>query len=134
VESTEILSCAELKRRFRTIVADSSHLKSKLPLDSPHNALLRLIDVARYIGGPRASMDGDAYLKRHQRALSLFFKAWDHGNLVKARIGDTWQIIHRHTGTTSLAQVAPAPREERPIQCRIDLSVIGRNSPRLKVL
>lgn len=133
MESTEWLSVAEIDRRFKKIVADSAHLRTSLPPDSPYNAVLRVADIVRYIGVN--SRDGRAFIKRYQRELSLFFKAWDHGNLVKARVGDTWKIVHRHTGDTTLAKVAAAPGKERPpIQCRIDMSVIGRGVPRLKVL
>ena len=87
----------------------------------------------RYLGhGTR--QDGLAYIRRYQRELSLFFRAWDNGNLVKARIGEKWLIVHRHTGTAGVSQVASAPVDRPPIHCKIDLTAIGRGPARLKVL
>lgn len=130
MESTEWLPVAAIEARFRAIVAEGCHLKNNLPPDSPHNAILRLIDIAAYIGHGR--MDA-GYARRHQRELSLFFKALDHGHLVKARLGDKWQILSRHSGHQALAQMDAAPlakQPREPLKCKIDLTTLG---PRLSL-
>jgi hypothetical protein len=134
VGSIDPLPIEEIRRRLREVYENARHLRCTLELDSPHNQVLRLKDIARYshIGEsllyamrfsepPRSrTIDPEA-----QEALSRFFQGWDSGRLVKARTVTGWYVIN-----SALAQVAAATREKRPdIGCRIELTAAG---PRLK--
>lgn len=134
MDSIDPLPVAEIRRRLCEVYESARHLRCNLELDSPHNQVLRLKDIARYshIGesllyamrfseAPRArSIDPES-----QEALSRFFRGWDSGRLVKARTVTGWYVIN-----SALAQVVAATREKRPdIGCRIELTAAG---PRLK--
>lgn len=132
------MSVAELRRRVDEVNANAAHLAWQLPLDSPHNAVLRSMDIARYIGhehGGIVKLFGGrrSGLPEHwQVKLSQFFYGWDHGNLVKARIGNEWLIVNRHTGATALAQMAAPSLPQahaRSIAMRIEVAAGG---PKLK--
>ena len=132
--STDHLSKAELRRRLDQVRQESYHLKERLPPDSPHNALLRLSDIARYIGVTRAwlRMMTDGANPSHdmseerQVELSRFFQAWDRGLLVKARIADEWKIVPRHAPDSQWSKVARAQGAPGKIhRLTIDLSTLG---------
>jgi hypothetical protein len=142
-DSPEALSVAEIGRRLSAIREGEAHLRTLLPLESPYNAILRLRDVTRYIG----LRENEVFLwfptmtrlkmphRRRERPppakatplpperqwdFTRFFRAWDAGLVVKARVGDEWGIVGRHS---ALAQVAAAPR--KTIEMRIDRETLG---------
>ena len=132
--STEHLSKAEIRRRLKQIRQEAFHLKEQLPPDNPHNAILRLSDIARYIGVTRAwlRMMSDGANPSHeiseerQVELSRFFQAWDRGLLVKARIADEWKIVPRHAPDSQWSKVARSQAPPGKIhRCAIDLSTLG---------
>jgi len=110
--------------------AESVHLRDTLPPDNPHNRVLRVIDIARYIGVSaawlRMQTTGNSVYHTMQESrqleLSRFFQGWDQGTLIKARVGNAWQIVNRAT----LAQMAAAPGSPGKVhQCVIDLQTLG---------
>jgi hypothetical protein len=151
VDSPDVLSLAEISRRLSQVREGEAHLRRELPVGNPHNAILRLRDITRYIG----ATENQVFLwfptmvrmqhrlrdrppptkaapmpERWQREWSRFFKAYEAGQLVKAQVGGEWQIIGRTDQT--LAQVDAAPRPQahaRVIGMRIDMTTLG---PRLK--
>jgi len=132
--STDHLSKAELRRRLDQVRQESYHLKERLPPDSPHNALLRLSDIARYIGVTRAwlRMMTDGANPSHdmseerQVELSRFFQAWDRGLLVKARVADEWNIVSRYGADSQWSKVARTQGAPGKIhRLTIDLSTLG---------
>jgi hypothetical protein len=120
-----------------------------LPAESPHNALLRIRDVAEFIDAPprrlldlrleeapprcmfrcpsvnecRQTPKCRGFPERWQRDLSRFFYLWDRGRLVKARNGKRWALFPRHS--------PPQAPIRQDITMGIDLTLQG---PRLKVL
>jgi hypothetical protein len=141
VDLPDVLSIAEITRRLSQIRDGEAHLRTELPLDNPHNAVLRLFDVTRYIGvrpnevflwfptmtrvkhrlrdrpPPKKALPIPA---ERQREFSRFFNAWDRGMLVKARIADEWRIVSRHQDASSLG-AAPGPQvPPRMIDMSID--------------
>jgi hypothetical protein len=131
VESPDaFLSVAEIRRRCAVVVAESVHLKWLLPVDNVHNRILRLEDIARYIGvtrdGLRRATTGDspfAQSEDMQKNLSRFFKGWDAGHLVKALHDGQWKIVSRYESDPSLAQMAAPARP--PIQMGIEVTRAG---------
>jgi hypothetical protein len=150
VDSPEVLSLAELSRRLSSVRSGEAHLRTGLPPDNPHNAILRLLDITRYIGVPMnrifewfptmsrvehrlrdrpAPKKAKPIPEEWQRELSRFFYAWDRGTLKKAQVGGEWQIIGRHQ-TSPQMDVTPRPQAPpRVLTMRIDLTTLG---PRLK--
>src|SRR6266404_7108544 len=159
---TEVLSNAELRRRLKEIHESTCHLRLRLPVENPYNKTVTLQDIARYVGAssrylrhiwpetPPARCTFEcpsvqtcrktppcrniqAYL---QKRLTDFFRGFDAGRIVKARVGETWQLVDRRAsvmGDSPLAQVAAAQGtslQTRTITGRIDLTVLG---PRLKL-
>jgi hypothetical protein len=147
--SPDILSLDCLARRLSEVRRAEEHLKQRLPLDSEHNAILRLRDILAYTGIPyewarrqfpemyrMASPKGAPTGKEkpadkheigeRQRELSRFFYGWDRGTLVKARVGDEWKIVGRYQDAAPLG--AP-PRPQAPpgkvISMRIDPASLG---------
>src|ERR1700681_3316820 len=86
------MSVRELEARMSTLGREAAHLNPRLPLDSPWNAVLRRVDVQRYIGVQWYR----GFTRKYQRELTILFRRWDRGELVKARIGERWQIVHRY--------------------------------------
>ena len=132
--STDHLSKAELRRRLDQVRQESYHLKERLPPDSPHNALLRLSDIARYIGVTRAwlRMMTDGANPSHdmseerQVELSRFFQAWDRGLLVKARVADEWNIVSRYGADSQWSKASrPQGAPGKIHRLTIDLSTLG---------
>lgn len=151
-DSPEILSLVELERRLSEVRRGEFHLRRELPLDNPHNAVLRFSDVARYIDVQLPEMyqafpgmervynrmkpdrkvkktfsKGSARRDEIQLRLSQFFHGWDNGSLVKQCDGKRWLILSRH-GSEKLAQVDAAPRPQaiaRDIKMRIDMTTLG---------
>jgi hypothetical protein len=152
VGSHEVLSLVELTRRLSEVRRGEEHLKTRLPRDSEHNRILRLADIVAYTGipypwlrrqfpemyrfefpdAPRPKPKGHekpsdkTEIAARQTLLSRFFYGWDQGTLIKARIGNEWTIIGRHSDEVSLG---PAPRQEAPagkmISMRIDRATLG---------
>jgi hypothetical protein len=133
------MSQPTLRRRLLEVIAASDHLRQNLRPDSPYAHVLRLGDIARYIGLAERTLKRCIYGKAPpampesmQRNLSRFFHGWDNGSLVKAKLADRWQILNPHSCNSPLAQVAAAPlpqANERKINMRIDLTSLG---PRLR--
>jgi hypothetical protein len=151
MDSHEILSFGELSRRLSEVRRGEEHLKQILPVDSPHNVILRLRDILAYTGIPypwvrrqfpemhRFEFIGAARpqpkgldmpattheIHERQRELSRFFYGWDRGTLVKARIGDEWRIVGRHQDAVSLgAAPRPSPHAGKMIAMRIDPNTV----------
>jgi hypothetical protein len=134
-DSTDILSFAALTRRLSEVRHGEEHLKMQLPVDSPHNSILRLKDIVAYTGipypwirrqfpdmyrfefpdAPRPAPKGNEKpmdkheIEERQRELSRFFYGWDLGTLVKARVGHEWKIVNRRQNAASLG-AAPSPQ------------------------
>jgi hypothetical protein len=157
--STEVFTKRELRRRLREVYEASVHLAGRIPVDNPHNATLRVHDIARFINAecdwllykrveappPRctfgcpsvnecrkkpACRDIEPFM---QRQLTAFFKGWDSGNLVKARVGNEWRVVSRetiprHAALASL--VAAAGTQGKTINGRVELTEQG---PRIKL-
>ena len=141
------LSIAEIADRLAQIRACEAHLRTELPPDNPHNAVLRLSDVTRYIGCtynevllwfPSIPRQRHRLVDRpppkkavplssaRQLDFSRFFQGLDQGTLVKARVGDMWRVVGRYE--SGLAKMAPAPGTEarsRQITMRIDPETLG---------
>lgn len=141
-----VLSIAELSRRLSQVREGEMHLRTELPADNPHNAILRMRDITRYIGVTPNQLllwfpfmvrvrhrlrDRPAPTKarpmqeKWQREFSRFFYGWDRGTLIKAQVGGEWQIIGRSSG---MAQMAPAPSSQVPHRVhsmRIDVATLG---------
>lgn len=156
--SIDTLSLPALRRRLRAVIQGACHLRSRLPAESPHNCILRVSDVERYIGlthravlgpfcvdaPPKACNLGCASVDvcrgrqrcrnitpEIQRKLSEFFMSWERGELVKANLGGTWRVAHARDA--ALAQMAAPALEKAPargVPMSIDLTQLG---PRLKV-
>lgn len=145
------MSFVALTRRLSEVRLGEAHLKRRLPVSSPYNAVLRLIDILNYTGipypwilrmfpellrlesgmRPPAPCLTDAPADKHeiherQRELSRFFYGWDQGTLVKARIGDEWKIVGRYQDACSLG-AAPRPQAAagKVISMRIDPATLG---------
>lgn len=149
MDSLDLLSVEELRRRIKDISAGEEHLRRVLKPDNPHNQVLRVRDVARYIGttgellrvycpgvgiqfagrwGEKRKFEQAKMPAKIQRGLSQFFHGWDHGHLVKAKVGQEWKIINRYSGHSSLAALDLAPRPQadaRPLTLRIDMATLG---------
>lgn len=149
-DSHEVMSLHELSRRLSEIRRGEEHLKHILPLDSEHNAILRLKDILAYTGipypwvrrqfpemhrfdfpsAPRPKPQGkdkpaDQHeIEERQRELSRFFYGWDHGTLVKVRVHDRWAIINRHGVSLDTPAPPPAPAGKM-ISMRIDPESLG---------
>lgn len=132
--SAELLDPGELRRRVRGIAAATRHLLKTLEPESPHNVVLRVLDIARYSGvdlrrlrelvkdEPPARCSRKCgsvercrlkprcrgFTESQHRALSHFFLAWDTGDLLKARVGKDWKIVSRHNVDAPLAKMAAA--------------------------
>jgi len=143
----DLLSVAEIGERLAKIRAGEAHLRAELPPDNPHNAVLRLSDVTRYIGCthnevlmwfPQMPRSRHRLVTRppprkavplppeRQRDFSRFFHGLDAGTLLKARVGDTWRLVGRYE--SGLAQMAPAPGTQarsRQITMTIDRETLG---------
>src|ERR1700677_3920087 len=143
---------ATLERRLSEVRRGEFHLRRNLPLDNPHNAVLRLTDIQRYIAVQGAEMfqafpgmervydrrKPDRKVKKQfskesarrdeiQLRLSQFFHGWDNGSLLKRCVGKQWLIVGRHDAE-GLAQVDGAPRPQTPardIKMRIDMTTLG---------
>lgn len=150
--SIDVLSFAHLTRRLSEVRQGEEHLKRVLPVDSPHNAILRLADIVAYTQipypwlrrqfpdmhrfefprAPRPAPKGNEKpsdpheIEERQRDLSRFFYGWDQGTLIKARVGNEWRIVGRHSDTHSLGA---APRPPAPagkvIAMQIDRTTLG---------
>lgn len=116
-EASEWMSIRELTERLQLIHAESAHLVSVLPKDSVHHRVLRLADIARYIGIHQARL-GDIVRRRPgkvapalQRDLTRFFRSWDRDMLTKARVDGQWKLVPRHPGHghPTLAQMDAPP-------------------------
>jgi hypothetical protein len=123
-----------LRRRAAAIDADSEHLARALPPASVHNRILRLRDIAGYIGLDSGQL---RKLLMHQSAnwsmppkvqenLSRFFWGWDSGQLVKACLMERWQIVPRHT---ALEEMASSPGPSASFDLRLEHTAHG---PRLR--
>jgi hypothetical protein len=140
------LSQVEICNRLSAIRQGEAHLRNELDLDNPHNAVLRLRDLARYIGVTINEVwlwFPDMWRSTHrlvtrpapkkairlplerQRAFSNFFHAWDRGLIVKARVGDEWRICHRHQDESSLGATARPQADTRVITMKIDRDTLG---------
>ena len=115
---------------------ESAHLKIRLEIGNPHNAILRLTDVAAYIGLTNSAIyqfrSGAQMTSDRQQQFSRFFWGWDSGNLVKAQTPAGWRIVNRHASGAGLAQMAcpTGPQAARKaFDLRIDLT---DGSPRLR--
>lgn len=153
MDSHDTLSIAELERRLSEVRSGEMHLRTQLPKENPHNAILRIRDITRYTGisltelyqmFPRmqriehrlANTNPPPGLTRQppkaahwQREFSRFFFGWDQGTLIKARLGDEWKIVGKYQHQT-LAKMDAAPLPQAgPIRMRIDVTALG---PRLK--
>jgi len=100
---------------------------TRLPHDSPYAHILRVHDIARYIGVSTRTLLRNAcgenpadFSKTQARELTKFFQGWDSGQLVKALIGTHWRIVERHS---PLAQVVAASRPA--MQFRVSLTNLG---------
>jgi hypothetical protein len=150
-DSHDVLSLAGLSRRLSEVRRGEEHLKKKLPVDSPHNVILRLKDICAYTlvpyewvrrifpemyrfefpDAPRPSPQGkDKPVDKHeigerQRALSRFFYGWDQGTLVKARIGNEWKIVGRYQDAAPLGGAPRPAADARQISMRIDPESLG---------
>ena len=150
--SIDILSFVALTQRLSAVRRGEEHLKRQLPVASPHNAILRLLDIVAYThipypwlrrqfpdmhrfefpDAPRPKPRGkdkpaDQHeIEERQRELSRFFFAWDQGTLVKARVGDEWRIVNRHSHALPLG-TAPRPVADggKLITMRIDRATLG---------
>ena len=133
-DSIDVLSLDALSRRLSEVRRGEEHLKMILPVDSPYNSILRLRDILAYtqipypwvrrqfpemyrfefVGAARPEPKGkDKPATAHeiherQRELSRFFYGWDLGTLVKARVGNEWQIVGRYQDAVSLGAKAGA--------------------------
>ena len=148
MDSHDILSVAEISRRLSQVRDGEAHLRTELPLDNPHNAILRLTDVTRYIGvRPNEVFLWFPQMRRNvlmygtksrpppkkavplpperQREFSRFFTAWDSGLLLKARIGDEWRILSRHPHELPLGPAPGPPTPPRTIHMTIDRKTLG---------
>lgn len=145
-EGLTSLSVEQICRRLSQVRQGEDHLKAELPLENPHNAVLRLHDIARYIGVRKNEVwlwFPQMWRSRHrtmkhappkkalplplerQRDFSNFFQAWDAGRIVKARVGDEWRIVSRHQNPSPLGP-APGPKaDERTIKMVIDRETLG---------
>lgn len=153
------LSRREIARRLRQVLKDTDHLKNKLPPDNPHNQLLKFTDICRYVDFRvsswirwaikeephkncrfscssldfcRANPHCKPLDEKLLRKLSDFFKDWDAGLLVKARVNGKWGIYRKGTSPvchTPLAQMAaetiPEAHTRPQIEMRIDLTTLG---------
>jgi hypothetical protein len=128
-----------LRRRLRQLAQETEHLRVQLPKDSPYQSVLRLTDIARYIGIELNTLVRCGVIavprpmtKTEQLGLSRFFHGWDTGALVKAKVHDEWRILNPHSCDAPLAQMAattgPAPHA-RSIRLKIDVTTLG---PRLR--
>jgi hypothetical protein len=150
--SIDVLSFAHLTRRLSEVRQGEEHLKQVLPVASAHNAILRLADIVAYTGipypwlrrqfpdmhrfefprAPRPAPKGNEKpsdpheIEERQRELSRFFYGWDRGTLIKARVGNEWRIVGRHSDAVPLRA---APRETAPpgkmIAMQIDRATLG---------
>ena len=115
--SPEIQSEEAIVKRMRELQGATTHLARYIDPQNPHAATLRLGDIARYIGLDlntltRVSVNPKRLpmTKSTQIALSRFWYGWDHGSLVKARVGDNWIIANPHSCNSPLAQANDANR------------------------
>lgn len=144
----EIMSLEELCRRLSEVRRGEEHLKMHLPLDSPHNAILRLRDIVAYTqvedrwmrdqfpdmyrltmphspncirrsGEKQRKPIDKAQIEDRQRELSRFFYGWDAGTLVKMRVGDGWRIVGRHQNQVPLGAAPRPAADARMIQMAI---------------
>lgn len=144
---SEVMSVAEIERRLHEVRQGELHLKTELPPDNAHNAVLRYADICRYL-----QLDQPNLLKcfpdlpRHnhrlwrargptatvaaplpaawQRNLSRFFHGWDSGALTKAQVHGKWCIVGRHE-TSPLASAPRAQGPTRVLTMRIDPKTLG---------
>lgn len=147
----DILSLRELTRRLSEVRQGEEHLKRNLPVDSPHNRILRLRDIVAYThipypwlrrqfpemhrfefpDAPRPKPKGNDKpatqheIEERQRELSRFFYGWDRGTIIKTRVGEKWEIVGRHPSLS----LDPAPRPPGPADkvhtMRIDRETLG---------
>lgn len=146
MDSHDPLAIHEIARRLSEIRQGEAHLRAELPPDNPHNAILRLADVTRYIDVRTNEVwlwFPDMWRSRHrlvtraapkkavplppsrQLDFSRFFRAWDQGLLVKARIGDEWRIVHRHQDSPPLGASKAPPAGSRVHTMTIDRETLG---------
>lgn len=159
--STSVTSIRELRRRLREVYDASSHLKARLPVDSPHNALLTINDIAVFtaqhcgwlrqqrLSTPPDKCQAGCRIVEECRAtptcrrmdaclqvkLSAFFQGWDDGSLLKARVGDTWCVCAREHLNPALAKMAAAQRAQVEVNPSRVLNMkidMGSGVPRLR--
>lgn len=151
MDSHEPLSVAQICHRLSLIREGEAHLRAELPPENPHNAVLRLRDVTRYIDcranevllwfptmtrvshrlrdrpPPKKAVPLPA---ARQWDFSRFFWGFDEGRIIKARVGDEWKIISRHSHPLPLGAAARQEAPAKRLDMRIDLTALG---PRLKL-
>jgi hypothetical protein len=141
------LSVTEISRRLSQIRQGEAHLRAELPVDNPHNAILRLSDVTRYIG----VRPNEVFLwfpdmlrvthrlrdrpppkkavplpPARQQDFSRFFRGWDAGTIVKARVGQDWRLVGRHEpGVEKVASAQSPQAPSRVLTMRIDPATLG---------
>jgi hypothetical protein len=142
-----VLSVAEISHRLSQVREGEAHLRTELPVDSPHNAILRLTDITRYIGVrpnevflwfPEMTRVTHRLRDRppptkaqtlppeRQRDFSRFFHGWDAGTLIKARVGEQWRLVGRYeSGMAPLAPEARAQARSRTLTMTIDPATLG---------
>lgn len=149
MDSHEIMSFAELTRRLSEVRRAEEHLKMLLPVDSPHNAILRLREILAYTHIPyewarrqfpemyrfkslRPPPKGNERpadkheIEERQIALSRFFYAWDRGTVIKARVGNEWRLVARHQDAVPLGAAPRPPAAPRKvIEMHIDRETLG---------
>ena len=131
----------ELRALLDKVKEDARHLRRDLPVDSPHNSVLRLQDIARYIGWPIHRLydrAGWRLTNTDRRKLAAVFQQLNKGRLVKRRVGDEWKLVPTEgPASEALAKMvaSPGPKADAPaktLTMRIDPLVIG--GPKLRIL
>jgi hypothetical protein len=141
----------DIRRRIALMYAGSVHLRRPLPLDNPHNSIPTLYDLGQFTGTmpslilswrlesppkhcrfdcrdikhcPKRPACRNIQLYQQQR-LSDFFRGWDAGTIVKARVGDQWLLVHRNPSLAQMAAAQGSASQTRSIQGKVEISEMG---------
>jgi hypothetical protein len=138
------MSMSELTRRLSEVRRGEEHLKTRLPVESAYNTILRLADIVAYTSIPypwirrqfpemyrmesvrvRGVNQTDkpankTEIEERQRELSRFFHGWDLGTLVKAKVHGEWKIVNRYQNEVPLGTATRAQANARMINMTID--------------
>lgn len=126
MESLETLSQDRIALRLSQVKAVSPQAAEARKPGNQH--ILRLSDIAAYIGVPRGTFYKPSAVAKYQKELSWFFRLWDSGALVKEKVNGVWGV-RRNQGVAQVA--SSAGTQGSRIDMRIEMTAAG---PRLKGL